>query len=198
LPLADRHAKNTPDEASKVLEMQKSMDGQGALDLAGRLHAGQVDKQGLPYITHLVRVRDNALALVDRRMPDLSAEDRLVVEIAALLHDAIEDTPADAETLRAAGVPERAIGLVEALSRPEGEGRPTYQDWIEDLASRGDPLLVLVKLADNIDNGNPARIARLPPDMRGMAGRYGRARVTLEASLDALTARDAGPIEATP
>jgi (p)ppGpp synthase/HD superfamily hydrolase len=31
---------------------------QGATELAAEAHAGQVDKAGQPYISHLIRVRD--------------------------------------------------------------------------------------------------------------------------------------------
>ncbi len=48
--------------------------------LAERVHAGQVDKAGLPYVGHLERVA----SYVDPADP--------LAQTAALLHDSIEDT----------------------------------------------------------------------------------------------------------
>ncbi len=141
--------------------------------LARRLHAGQVDKLGEPYVGHLARV----VAILRRRWPDASAAE---VE-AAWLHDAIEDTGANAADLLAAGISPAAVAIVERLTRPPGSD---YLDWIRDLAAAGDRSVLRVKLADNEDNRDPGRVARLPGGAAGVATRYGPARDILEAALN--------------
>lgn len=107
-----------------------------AAALAARLHAGQVDKQGRDYFRfHLVPV---AYAL---------GPFGPLAMIAGLLHDAIEDTDADAESLRAAGVPYVAVSAVVSVTRVPGE---SYTDLIARSAVH--PLGCLVKLADNALN----------------------------------------------
>lgn len=140
--------------------------------LAAVLHAGQVDKAGQPYIDHLRRVTE----ILGRRWPDATQDD---ID-AAWLHDAIEDTSATGADLLAAGVSARTVEIVEALTRPEG---PAYLEWIEAIARAGDQSVIRVKLADNEDNRDPARVAALPGAAERVAKRYEPARRILEAAL---------------
>ncbi len=71
------------------------------LNLAKRLHGGQVDRGGRPYWRHLENV---ARALVER-WPDATKSEIQ----AALLHDALEDTSATAADLRTQGIPADVI-----------------------------------------------------------------------------------------
>ncbi|WP_234053643.1 MULTISPECIES: HD domain-containing protein [unclassified Xanthobacter] len=149
-----------------------SVAGAGAVtrarSLAEQLHAGQVDKAGAPYVGHLERVA----GLLAAWWPE-PAEAELE---AAWLHDALEDTGATAESLLAAGVSPAAVEMVCAVTRPAGTA---YLAWIGDLA-RTAPLGALrVKLADNADNSDPARVARLPDGARRVAERYAPARALL-------------------
>ncbi len=141
--------------------------------LAARLHAGQTDKAGAPYITHLARVA----GILQRRWPDATAD-----EIAAAwLHDSLEDTEASEVSLRAAGVTPETIRIVRAVTRPEGSD---YLAWIGALAASRDVSVLRVKLADNEDNRDPARVAALPGAAERVATRYEPARRLLEAGLD--------------
>ena len=140
--------------------------------LAARLHDGQVDKAGVPYITHLTRVA----AILKRRWPEASAD-----EIAAAwLHDSLEDTGATEASLLAAGVTPETVRIVRAVTRPEGSD---YLAWIETLAASGDVSVLRVKLADNEDNRDPARVAALPGASERVATRYEPARRILETGL---------------
>ncbi|MFT3811027.1 MAG: HD domain-containing protein [Micropepsaceae bacterium] len=140
--------------------------------LAARLHDGQTDKAGAPYITHLARVA----AILRRRWPDASAD-----EIAAAwLHDSLEDTGATETSLLEAGVSPETIRIVRAVTRPEGSD---YLDWIGTLAAARDISVLRVKLADNEDNRDPARIAALPGAAERVATRYEPARIILESGL---------------
>jgi (p)ppGpp synthase/HD superfamily hydrolase len=143
-----------------------------AQQLAERYHAGQIDKAGAPYIQHLTRVAANLL----RRWPDATSD-----EIdAAWLHDALEDTTATRADLLAAGISERTIAIVELVTKPDGID---YLRWIHALAAAGDLSAIRVKLADNEDNQNPARVASLPGAAERVAHRYEPARQILEAAL---------------
>ncbi|MBI3679974.1 MAG: HD domain-containing protein [Acidobacteria bacterium] len=107
--------------------------------LAARMHKGQTDKAGQPYILHLIRVM--------LRMED---DDSRIV---AVLHDLVEDTSVTLDDLRAAGYSERVLAAVDALTRRTGE---EYAAFIERVAH--DPVARLVKLADLTDNMNLNRL----------------------------------------
>lgn len=149
-------------------------------------HAGQTDKGGFPYTDHLKRVWQDVRARLTTL--DLDSDEKLAIEHAALLRDVLEDTATTAQDLLDRGYPARTVALVRALSRPEGEGRPSYQDWIKGIAASGDRGLILIKLADNRDNADPKRIAQLPEAQRGIARRYARAYQVLVEGLERLGA----------
>lgn len=124
-------------------------------------HAGQTDKAGNPYWMHPVSV-------MRRLGPDASENEKL----AALLHDVIEDTDHTAADLLAMGYPDDVVVAVQLLSRPEGDARPAYLEWVRSLAASGNRTAVRVKIADNEDNLDPERIALLPPNERDITRRY--------------------------
>ena len=140
--------------------------------LAERLHAGQTDKAGEPYTEHLARVVDRLAS----QFQDASAAE---IE-AAWLHDALEDTDATPESLLAAGVSAEAVRIVQAVTRPEGTA---YLDWIAELARSSSISAVRVKIADNEDNRDPARVAKLPGAAERVDSRYEPARSLLEARI---------------
>jgi (p)ppGpp synthase/HD superfamily hydrolase len=74
-----------------------------AIEIAVKVHAGQMDKGGAPYILHPLRVM---LAV-------RSQEARM----AAVLHDVVEDSHGNVtiEQLRAEGFPEAVVEAVERL-----------------------------------------------------------------------------------
>lgn len=145
---------------------------ENAAALAARLHAGQTDKAGEPYIGHLARVA----AILTRRWPHATRD-----EIdAAWLHDSLEDTEATEASLLAAGISAETIRIVRAVTRPEGSD---YLAWIAALADSGDASVLRVKLADNEDNRDPARVAALPGAAERVATRYRPAWLLLEAGL---------------
>ncbi|WP_162375648.1 hypothetical protein [Ancylobacter sp. TS-1] len=142
--------------------------------LARRLHEGQFDKAGKPYVGHIERVVANLL----NRWPDAGAD-----EIdAAWLHDAIEDCGVTEQSLRALGVSGETCRIVAAVTRPAGSD---YLDWIGTLARSGDRAVIRVKLADNEDNRAPERVAAWEDGPQRLATRYEPARRLLEAGLAA-------------
>ncbi|MFI0990350.1 HD domain-containing protein [Streptomyces exfoliatus] len=136
--------------------------------LAARAHAGQTDKIGVPYVEH-VRAVAAGLAPLG---PHLA--------MAGLLHDVIEDTDWTAERLRAAGIPDRVVDIVEAVTNRPGT---TYEEKIRQITRDRDA--TLVKIADNAHNSRADRAAALPPDRRErLAAKYRAARELLWAAAD--------------
>ena len=136
-----------------------------AIQLATRVHAGQVDKAGMPYILHPLRV-----------MLDMDTPDERVV---AVLHDVLEDAKAGtvtAEILAANGFPAEVVQAVVTLTRVPGE---TYADYIHRVGQSG-PLARKVKMADLLDNLDPERDSRVTtPEIASLRKRYIMARVVL-------------------
>jgi (p)ppGpp synthase/HD superfamily hydrolase len=140
---------------------------------ARMMHRGHLDKSGAPYICHLARTANN----LTRRWPDATEE-----EIAAAwLHDVLEDTQAMPSDLLRFGISERAIEIVMGLTLPRGL---VYLDWIRLIAEGGDISIIRVKIADNEDNSNPARVAAIADGSRLVAERYRPAREILERALE--------------
>ena len=143
--------------------------------LAKALHDGARDVLGRPYCTHLDRV----LAHLVRLFPDADETERH----AALLHSAVEEKRTTLQALRAAGYPDAVVELVRWNTRPRDAGAPAYLDWIRDLAEHAPLGAVRIKIADNEDNNDPQRIARLPEAERGVSAAYTAARAILEDAL---------------
>src|SRR5690606_27204570 len=111
---------------------------------AARAHQGQTRKDGLtPYFSHSVRV-----ALTLRQT--FGCDDPIALA-AAILHDTIEDTPADYDDI-AEGFGSEIAGIVAALTKnmilPESEREPEYDARL----SQADWRARLIKLADVYDN----------------------------------------------
>jgi (p)ppGpp synthase/HD superfamily hydrolase len=113
-----------------------------AVRIARQAHEGQVDKSGRPYIGHPLRV--------------MYRVDGEHTQMAAVLHDVLEDTPTTAADLLAEGCPRRVVDAVVALSKVDGEPQA---DYLARVAA--DEIALLVKRADIADNLSPQRLARL-------------------------------------
>ena len=142
------------------------MDILRAYKIACQLHAGQTDKAGRPYIEHLTRV----LLRVQ-----MDGGDRFQ-QIAALLHDSIEDEKTTADELLALGVPSEAVVLVQALTKRDEQ---SYEDYLRGLVGRY--RVLTVKMADLDDNSDPERLELLPDLLRmRLEAKYAQAWDTLQ------------------
>lgn len=112
-----------------------------AIVIATNGHAGQFDKGGRPYILHPLAV-----------MHILNSNDE-ELSVAAVFHDLIEDTKVTYADLRAAGISERVITIVKALTKNPGE---TYEEYKERVMSNPDAMKV--KLADLTHNSDIRRL----------------------------------------
>jgi hypothetical protein len=106
---------------------------EAAIRIAVTAHAGQVDKEGAPYITHPLRL--------------MAAVDSEEAKIVAVLHDVIEDTSVTLEDLRQEGLSENVLTAVSCVTHRRDE---PYADYVVRCKSHA--LARQVKLADLADN----------------------------------------------
>ena len=109
-----------------------------AIEIAARAHAGQRDKEGLPYILHPLRV--------------MAGVQGTEAKIVAVFHDVIEDTPVTADDLRREGFPEAIIASVLCVTHRQDE---PYADYV--VRCKGNEVARLVKLSDLEDNSRLSR-----------------------------------------
>jgi (p)ppGpp synthase/HD superfamily hydrolase len=143
-----------PDERQRLEE---------ALELASELHADD-RRVREPYVNHLLRVAIRIIRYYGVRDTD--------VLVAALLHDAVEDHPAEIAgldpglgytELTAAAVEElgrrfgpRVAGLVHSVTNPEYDPeRDKHEQYREHVAASldRDPWARIIKISDFTDNG---------------------------------------------
>jgi (p)ppGpp synthase/HD superfamily hydrolase len=111
------------------------------LVIATNAHHGQFDKGGNPYILHPLKV-----------MHYLKSDDEELMCM-ALGHDVIEDTDVTYKDLRDAGISERVIAGIKALTKQPGQ---TYDEYKECVFANVDAMRV--KLADLRHNTDIRRL----------------------------------------
>ena len=121
--------------------MPYSADVEAAKALAGKMHGGQTDKAGQPYIHHPMRVAARL--------------DSPQAQVVGWLHDTVEDTGLTVSDIEARFGPETAAA-VDAVSRREGED---WADYLERV--KANPMARQVKISDLIDNSDLSRIPRV-------------------------------------
>lgn len=104
-------------------------------------HSGQFDRGGAPYILHPLKV-----------MHYLKSDDEELMCM-ALGHDVIEDTATTYRDLREAGISERVIDGIRALTKVPGL---TYEEYKESVFASEDAMRV--KLADLRHNTDIRRL----------------------------------------
>ena len=159
--------------------------------LVTRLHQGQADKTGAPYVQHPIAVASmltEGLSDDDgsfRRRFYVNPEIEQDVVLAALLHDVLEDTNTDVEELLSLGFPKRVVSTVELLTKPKGM---SYVDFINRIVESKSVRAVLVKLADITHNSHPDRLSGLDEETRArLLKKYQPAYQTLVEAVDGLS-----------
>lgn len=99
------------------------------LVLATNAHSGQFDRGGSPYILHPLKV-----------MHYLKTDDE-ELQCIALGHDVIEDTSTTYQDLRDAGMSDRVIEGIRALTKVPGQ---TYEEYKEGVFANEDAMRVKV------------------------------------------------------
>ena len=134
---------------NKEFLLSISDDYERALYLVSELFKDKTDKNGFPYINHLIRV---SIKLDSKEL-----------KIAGLLHDVLEDTKVTSDDLREYGFTDRIIEIVEAVTnQPIG----SYHDKIRKIVSSGDIDVIKLKYADMSDNFDSNRLKLLPVEVQ--------------------------------
>lgn len=116
-----------------------------AIALAVKVHQGQVDKAGQPYILHPLRVMFRLEGELER--------------IVGILHDVIEDSELTFDDLRGMGYDQEIISALDGVTRRDGE---SYDEFVE--RSLAHPVSRRVKLADLEDNMDTRRMPAVLTD----------------------------------
>ena len=129
-------------------------------------HRGQTDKAGRPYIFHPIRVME--------LVPNATEHEQM----AALLHDTVEDCDVTLEDLRRLNYPEEVVVAVDLLTK-NAQGEADYGRAIERVAPN--PIARRVKIADLTDNSRLDRIAQPTAKDSERIEKYVAAKAWLEA-----------------
>ena len=113
-----------------------------ATDIAIEAHTGDYDKNGQPYLGHVLRVMSTGHTLREK--------------IAGALHDVIEDSDWTLEDLAEEGFSPEILDAVGALTHDDPE---TYDAYLARVAKN--PLAVRVKMNDLSDNMDVRRFREL-------------------------------------
>ncbi|GJD96265.1 HD domain-containing protein [Methylobacterium iners] len=153
-----------------------------AHSLAIQAHAGQIDKGGQPYLRHLERVANAAVA----RAGHAATVDRIDIDSmrimqAAILHDILEDTATTVVDLRAAGFGDDVLTMVVLLTKPREP--VSYATRIDQIIASGNLGAILIKMSDNEDNLSPDRTL---PAGEAIAARYRASFARLKEAAAAL------------
>ena len=114
-----------------------------AINIAMQAHAGQVDKAGMPYIGHVMRV--------------MQAGKTIDEKIVGVLHDVVEDTTWTFDALLAEGFPVHIVDALRCVTKLSDD--EPYESFINRVETN--PLAVAVKIADLTDNMDIRRLQTL-------------------------------------
>ena len=112
-----------------------------AINLAMQAHAGQVDKAGMPYAGHVMRVMQAGRTIDEK--------------IVGVLHDLVEDTDWTFEALLAEGFPTHIIDALRCVTKLSDD--EPYDAFIQRVKTN--PLAVAVKINDLTDNMDIRRLS---------------------------------------
>ena len=138
-----------------------------ALLLAVEKHRGQIDKAKKPYIFHPIRVMEN-----------LGANATQHEQMAALLHDVVEDCGVSLDDLRRLGFPDEVVVAVDLLTKNK-EGEDDYMKAIERVTPNA--IARRVKIADLTDNLRRERIAEPTAKDEERLEKYAKSLALLKA-----------------
>lgn len=114
-----------------------------AINIAMQAHAGQVDKAGMPYIGHVMRV--------------MQAGKTIDEKIVGVLHDVVEDTTWTFDALLAEGFPVHIVDALRCVTKLSDD--EPYESFINRVKTN--PLAVAVKINDLTDNMDIRRLQTL-------------------------------------
>jgi (p)ppGpp synthase/HD superfamily hydrolase len=134
------------------------------LVIATNAHAGQFDRGDAPYILHPLKV-----------MHYLKSQDE-ELQCAALGHDVLEDTVVTEKDLREAGMSERVITTILAVTKRDGE---SYDEYKQRVFASTDAMKV--KKADLRHNSDIRRLKGVTEKDIARAAKYHTFYLEIEA-----------------
>lgn len=134
--------------------------------IATNAHAGQFDRGGRPYILHPLKV-----------MHYLKTDDE-ELQCIALGHDVVEDTDVTYTDLRDAGISERVIVGIAALTKQPGD---TYDEYKLRVMQNKDAMLV--KLCDLRHNTDIRRLKGVTEKDMVRIAKYQRFYLEIQSKL---------------
>lgn len=135
-----------------------------ALLLSYRLHEGQLDKGGNPYILHPIYISTKFTSVN--------------LKCIALLHDVVEDCDYTVDMLRRSNFDEEIVEAVDAISKRKGE---VYADYIDRLSLNR--MALTVKIEDMKHNSDTSRV-RNPKEIERLTNKYYKWLPILERRLN--------------
>lgn len=136
--------------------------------IATNAHAGQFDKGGAPYILHPLKV-----------MHYLKTDDE-ELQCIALGHDVIEDTDTTFQDLLDAGMSERVVAGIRALTKQRGQSYEEYQAVVY-----ANPDAMRVKMADLRHNTDIRRLKGIRDKDIDRMVKYQKFYLEIQARLEA-------------
>ncbi len=112
-----------------------------SMEIVSRIFDDKVDKGGLPYQIHLLKVYRGVNDYLEK--------------VCALLHDTVEDTDVTYEDLRDVGYPEEVIDILRILTKVKGED---YSHYIDRIVNSENTHAMNIKLSDLTHNMDLKRI----------------------------------------
>lgn len=138
-----------------------------AIALAAEKFVGVYDKSGEPYILHCLQVMNNV-----KKWNDIE------LQIAAALHDIVEDTDITFDDLEELGYSPRVIKIIKHVTR---EDDISYDDEIARICNDQDS--IKVKMADLEHNSSILRLKGIRQKDLERIQKYHRAYFILQAHL---------------
>lgn len=135
-----------------------------AILLATRAHLGQRQKDGAPYILHPLHL--------------MAQLDDPAAQLAAILHDVVEDTTVTMAELQTLGLPEPVMAALKLLTHDESL---PYEAYIRRIAE--DDLARQVKLADLAHNMDIRRLPEVTARDLERLQKYHRSWLILQGSV---------------
>ena len=139
-----------------------------AIALAASKFVNKFDKSGEPYILHCLQVMQNVKKYND-----------VELEIAAVLHDIVEDTDISFDDLEERGYSPRVIKIIKHVTR---EDEISYDDEIARICNDQDS--IKVKMADLEHNSSILRLKGIRQKDLERIQKYHKAYFILQAHLN--------------
>ena len=141
-----------------------------SLEIVNKLFEDKVDKGGLPYSIHLLKVYGGVSDYLEK--------------VCALLHDVVEDTDVTFEELEDIGFNSEIIDILKLLTKPKGAD---YQKYIDKIVDSNNVHALNIKLSDLRHNMDLSRIKNpTVNDYERVNKRYAPAYLKIQNKLNEL------------